>query len=169
MVQDITRKCLLDLVRDWQTSEFANPGSFQSANQAAGPIHEAYSPHHPTDLDENPSFGESSDLNTRNRQSETFTPSNTNSSFNHSHFLQSVEDNHIGAQNEERMYRTTFDRAMCTDSNPSLVESSISGGPFCLEVPPHPDPQRYEGKGKEPENVSIEGQDFLCAICFPGS
>jgi hypothetical protein len=169
MVQDITRKCLSDLVRDWQTSEFANPGSYQSASQAAGPIHEAYSPHNPTDLDENPSLGENSNLNTRNRQSETFIPSHTNSSFNHLHFLDSVEDNDVGTQNEEWMCQTTSDLAMCTDSNPFLAGPSISGAPFCLEIPPHPDPQRYDGKGKEPENVSTGRQDFLCAICFPGT
>lgn len=169
MVQDITRKCLSDLVRDWQTSEFANPGSYQSTSQAAGPMHEAYSPHHPTDLEENPSLGENSDLGSRNRQSEMFIPSNTSSSFGHLHFLQSIEDNNAGTQYEEWMYRTTSDLAMCTDSNPFQSGPSISCAPFCLEVPPHPEPQRYNGKGKEPEDVSVGGQDFLCAICFPGT
>jgi hypothetical protein len=134
MVQDITRKCLSDLVRDWQTSEFANPGSYQSASQAAGPIHKAYSPHHPTDLDENPSLGENSDLNTKNRQSEMLIPSHTKSSFNHLHFLRSVEDN-VGTQNEEWMYQMASDLTMCNDSNPFLVGHSISGATFCLETP----------------------------------
>ncbi len=68
MVQDITRNCLSDLVRDWQTSEFVNTGSYQSSSHATGPTNEAPASHNSTYLDQNSSWIENTDLDTRNRR-----------------------------------------------------------------------------------------------------
>jgi hypothetical protein len=167
MVQDITRKCLSDLVRDWQTSEFGKTSSYSSPSQPAGPTHEALAPHHPADLDQNSSWKEDDGLNTQ-KQLGSFVQFDLDGGCDHLGFLRTVEDDNPDTQNADWMYSTTLNSTMNTESNPFEPESSVCGS-ICLAFPPHPDPQRYEGKGKGREEVSSGGQDLLCTICFPYS
>lgn len=165
MVQDITRKCLWDLVQDWQTeSDLPGPNrrlenvteetdeSIQSASSCR-----FQKPSHNDDF---------SHLSILPQQSEAF-------DFGYNFFMD--DPSLFGTEN---MFVNTTDNfstelgeqgANAEASKFQAETELINNSFFCLKIPPHPEPQLYTGKGKSHELLPTSSDNTICSRCFPDS
>lgn len=162
MVTEITRKCLSDLVRDWQAS--------QSETSAEGD-------RPPKDADIGRTYGNPCALSDAPRD---FLP--TESAFNAFKDGPLLGSSLLSGLDASSMFHAAadpyFDFTQLGDwAHTATAESQVTDETFdiqrdpqlssfvCLRVPQHPEPETYTGKGKGPESQDLK----YCLECFPNT
>jgi hypothetical protein len=165
MVQDIARKCLSDLVRDWQTSESGNFGSSQRSAEANDIAHTYSEPGPSSNSQGNFYSAEAQLFHILPDESRFASFDFSGSNEHHIAMGTSIPYNDL-TQTGDWMCPTTAESRMNTESF-SFQGDMQNLTFFCLQSPPHSEAQSCTGKGKGRADVVRESQDQFCPTCFP--